>query len=111
MRVRILKSFPFYQNGNTRREAVAGHDEDIPDALVDGLSAAGYVEKASLPAMALAVALPNERHRGAPLSVRHIGRGKYDVFSGDERVTHEAMGKEAAEEALAEMKGETNAAQ
>lgn len=36
----------------------------------------------------------------APM-VRHIGRGKYSIFRGDERLTADAMTKEEAEAALA----------
>lgn len=96
MRVHILKSFPFYPDGNTRHEAVAGSAADIPDALVAGLSAAGYIS-ASPPA--------SERHDHASLSVRHIGRGKYDLFRGDDRITHDAMTKDQAESALDAMTG------
>lgn len=44
MRVKILKSFPFYPDGNTKHDAIAGTEEDVPDALIAGLSAAGYIQ-------------------------------------------------------------------
>lgn len=43
MRVKIIKSFPFYPDGNTRHDAEAGSIADIPDALAPGLLAAGYI--------------------------------------------------------------------
>jgi hypothetical protein len=38
--------------------------------------------------------------------VRHIGRGKYAIFNGDERLTADALTKDEAEAALAAMAGE-----
>jgi hypothetical protein len=49
MRVKILKSFPFYPDGNTKHDAVEGTVQEIPDALVRGLSAAGYVDSSTAP--------------------------------------------------------------
>ncbi len=43
MRVKILKPFPYYADGVTQSNAAADSIEDIPDALVQGLRAAGYV--------------------------------------------------------------------
>jgi hypothetical protein len=61
-----------------------GEQMDALDAL-DALEAGDGVEKAV---------------------VRHIGRGKYAIFRGDERLTAEAMTKDEAEAALAAMAGE-----
>lgn len=41
----ILKSFPFSRNGVKIEDAVKDETVDIPDALVEGLEAEGFVER------------------------------------------------------------------
>lgn len=43
MRVLVLRSFPFSRDGVTSERAVADTEADIPNDLVAGLVAAGYV--------------------------------------------------------------------
>lgn len=44
MKCRIKRSFPYSTDGLNSLSAVAGSDCDIPDDLVPGLEAEGYVE-------------------------------------------------------------------
>lgn len=44
MRVNVIRPFPFSKDGRTQEHAFKG-EQDIPDALVPGLVAEGYVEQ------------------------------------------------------------------
>ncbi|MFG1330204.1 hypothetical protein V5F41_03010 [Xanthobacter autotrophicus] len=68
-----------------------------PAAAVSQSGEAGSAGNAEGAASAPAVA--------AELSIRHVGRGKWAVYRGDERVTEDALTKEEATAKLAEMQG------
>ncbi|PWB94666.1 hypothetical protein [Methylosinus sporium] len=116
----IKKSFPYAHDGIHVEELAAGSTREIADSVFDGLEAAGYVEAPKPqpiapiePPAAEAPAATEQENSGseeapaatdaAEFSVRHIGRGKYDIFIGDERYTHDAMTKDEADAALAAM--------
>lgn len=48
MRVLVLRSFPFSCDGVTSVQAIADTEADIPDALIAGLVAAGFVAALSV---------------------------------------------------------------
>lgn len=109
----IKKPFPYAHDGIHVEELAAGSRREIADGVFDGLEAAGYVE-APKPEAIAPIAPPAEEEtsaseeetsspESAELSVRHIGRGKYGVFRGDERLTFDAMTKDEADAALAAM--------
>ena len=95
MLVIIKKPFLYAHDGIHIEELAAGSRREIADSVFEGLCAAGYIEQAATAPSA------DERHNSAALSVRHIGRGKYDLFLGEERYTRDAMTKEEADAALA----------
>lgn len=131
MRVEILRPFVCSTPAGSR-ELAPGDRFDVPDRLIAALTASGYVRpaedlairptiapqmpangptvaRAPIPAPALPKA-PNPASEPAgaalsaePLHVRHIGRGRYAIFRGDERLTHDAMTREQAEAALTRM--------
>ncbi|MFG1371492.1 hypothetical protein V5F32_04880 [Xanthobacter oligotrophicus] len=70
---------------------------EAPAAAVSQSGEAGSAANAEGAAGAQAVA--------AELSVRHVGRGKWAVYRGDERLTEDALTKEEATSKLAEMQG------
>lgn len=96
MRVHILKPFPFSRDGITPLRAVAGSIDDIPDALVPGLRAGGFIgvsapeDKGPLRERAIA-APPAERQVMEPKVERSasgdvkIGEGGYPPAALAER--------------------------
>jgi hypothetical protein len=90
MRVEILQPFTCSQEGGSI-DLKAGQIACIEgECLLAALDGAGYIRH--LPDAAPATS--------GDLSVRHIGRGRYAIHKGDERVG-EPMAKEDAEAALA----------
>lgn len=117
MKVLALKRFSFSSDGMTISEAAPGDEIEIPDGLFPGLHGDGFVrprgahgtpqpavEAAPQPSPAPPVANPVQT-AGAPLRVRHVGRGQYAVFKGETRLTHEALDKHVAEAAMADLAG------
>lgn len=71
MRVAVLRSFSFSRDGVTSVPAVADTEADIPNDLVAGLAAAGYVAVIAEPAPELMLGIeppieppPGRRRRG-----------------------------------------------
>lgn len=92
MRVEILQPFTCSQSDGSI-DLKAGQIADISGVgLLAALEDSGYIRR--LPA--------EELEAAGGLSVRHIGRGRYAVHRGDERVG-DPMAKEDAEAAIAGM--------
>jgi hypothetical protein len=88
MRVEILQPFTCSQEGASN-DLKAGQIACIEgDGLLAALEDSGFIRR-----------LPDEESADG-LSVRHIGRGRYAIHKGEERVG-EPMAKEDAEAALA----------
>ncbi|MET3352372.1 UNVERIFIED_ORG: hypothetical protein ABID33_000255 [Xanthobacter viscosus] len=113
---------------NKSSSAEGAADPEPPKEPVDAAEGAGSVEGTSLsagagegqgvkpPAAAInqggeagsagnAEAAAGAETNVAELSVRHVGRGKWAVYRGDERLTEDALTKEEATSKLAEMQG------
>ncbi|ABS68937.1 hypothetical protein [Xanthobacter versatilis] len=108
------------ENKASSAEGAAGTElQTEPEAAADG---AASVESTSIPADVAqdldaigqgGEAGPAEDAEGAAgaetnaaeLSIRHVGRGKWAVYRGDERLTEDALTKEEATAKLAEMQG------
>jgi len=92
MRVEILQPFTCSQEGGSI-DLKAGQIACITgDGLLAALEDAGFIRR-------LPDTVPDAPNG---LSVRHIGRGRYAVHKGDERIG-EPMAREDAETALARM--------
>lgn len=111
MKAVILKPFAYSVDGLTSKNLERGAVVDIRDDIAAGLMAEGFIRKESAPA-AVEHPAPAPHHAahhaheetrvgGDDLHVKHIGRGKFDLFLGHERLTHDAMTREEAEAALA----------
>jgi hypothetical protein len=118
MQVLILKSFPCARDphGITTAVLKAGEIHDVRDDLVAGLRKAGFVgdvpkarseELPAPPAEERGESAGQETTEDAPsngeLALRHIGRGKFAVYRGDERLTTDPLTKDEAGAALAAM--------
>jgi hypothetical protein len=120
MLVKVLKPFPCARDplGLTTALLNAGEIHEVRDDLVSGLRKAGFVgdvpearsgEPPAPPAAEEGVSAGQEMTEDAPpngeLALRHIGRGKFAVYRGDERLTPEPLSKDEAGAALAAMSG------
>lgn len=129
MKATIKQDFDYSPDGVRLVRLLAGETHDIRADIFDGLLAAGFLSAAEAPVKtkpaperpAVAAGEPNDPgpitspsdpldaldalERAEDATVRHIGRGKYAIFRGDERITDDAMTKEQAEAALAAMLG------
>lgn len=102
MRAKVIKRFGYSHNGIDIKELAPGAIEDFHDRHIPGLVAAGYlslIDAANAPSTAVAAEQADD-----DLTVKHIGRGRYAVFSGDTRLTEDALDKDEAEAALAAMR-------
>ena len=110
MQVEILRAFTCSREGGSV-DLKPGDAFDIPDRLGDRLAAAGYVRAVE---PAIPPSKPENRTDDPPgdddaqvqagdLSVRHIGRGRWAVFRGEDRLTNDAMTKDAAIATMAGM--------
>lgn len=69
MECRVIRAFPFSRDGITVENVEVGAIVDMPDHIVPGLIAAGYIEKKSMPAApenAASAASPENKRRGRP---------------------------------------------
>lgn len=129
MKATIKRDFDYSPDGIRLVRLLAGETHDIRADLFDGLLAAGYIAAGEAPVRAKAaretpapvadkpsgpdpITSPSDPldaldalEQGEEAAVRHIGRGKYAIFRGDERLTDDAMTKPEAEAALAAMLG------
>lgn len=115
MRARVLAQFSYSADGINSLTFSAGDVLDVKDDLAPGLIAAGLI-KAETPGRVVSgsiAPIDAEKLLHRPKSdpgvedlevVRHIGRGRYAVFRGGERLTHDALTKDQADAALAAMR-------
>lgn len=97
VKVRVLRSVPVSDDGIHARQILAGTEDHVPSGLYIGLFRERYVDPLDAP-VALPAVEPAE-----PLEVKHVGRGKWYVVRGEERVKGPFADKDDAEAALAEI--------
>lgn len=95
----VLKPFGFSVDGINIRHYEPGDKVEIFDAIAKGLLAEGFMRLADEPAASVQTKVGE-----GELSVRHIGRGKYGVFRGEQRLTDNPLDKDEAEAALADFR-------
>jgi hypothetical protein len=100
MEYKALKSFPYYPNGVTRQNVVAGDTVEVSPVMAPGLERAGYITKAIAAAPEnKVVTLPPPPI--APVSLKSVAkgpRGKWYVMEENNRVS---IGFDTEEEARA----------
>lgn len=103
VRVRVLRSVPVSEDGIRARQIVAGTDDVVPAGLYIGLFRERYVDPLeATEAVAVPVAEPT-LEPSEQLEVKHVGRGKWYVVRGEDRVKGPFDDKDDAEAALAEI--------
>lgn len=115
MKAVVLKPFNFSVDGLRSVSVTKGDVIDIPDQIFAGLRSERFIDAHGAPAApaprpvepiapAAPVAPPQEtKVSEGRLHLRHIGRGKYGVFRGETRLTHDPLEKHEAESALANL--------
>lgn len=106
IKVHVLRSVPVSDDGITARHIVAGTEDEVPAGLYIGLLREGYV-RAPDGAHAIRAAEPEAPVAPPPkpsadddLEVKHVGRGKWFIVRGEERVQGPFDGRDEAEAAL-----------
>lgn len=106
IKVHVLRSVPVSEDGITARHIVAGTEDEVPAGLYLGLRREGYVRGLDGDASGRADKLsPPETQAlptaaGSELEVRHVGRGKWFIVRGEDRVQGPFDGRDEAEAAL-----------
>lgn len=106
MRAKVLKAFSYSADGLRLQPLSPGDVLDIADDMALGLMVEGFIDEA-VETPPPPPPAPERRYEHHPahegLHIKHIGRGKYAVMRGDERLTHDPLEKDEAESALADL--------
>lgn len=103
IRVRVLRSVPVSDDGIRARQIVAGTEDEIPAGLYIGLFRERYVDPLEATEVVAAPVAEPDLEPSEGLEVKHVGRGKWYVVRGDDRVKGPFDDKDDAEVALAEI--------
>lgn len=104
-KARVLKPFGYSVDGLHITEYKPGDVGEFFDAIADGLIQEGHIK--IIDGSSPQPPVIETKVGDGELHVKHIGRGKYAVYRGSERLTHDPLEKDEAESALAEMVGAT----